>query len=144
VSYFTQRSQSPKAQDLNFALLGLLCTSHFDSNKTRPGGNDRAKSRIQLVNGFSDLLETIDEVMEAVKNDNLFRETGAVSMTSVHVRHPHWHGPLVYNDTCKEGFSKRPLLHQLGIAVCFAILAGFMTTVIVVEATLAWELFGNK
>jgi hypothetical protein len=43
--------------------------------------------------------------MEAVKNDNLFRETGAVSMTSAHVRHPHWHGPLVYNDTCKEGFS---------------------------------------
>jgi hypothetical protein len=109
VSYFTQRSQSPKAQDLNFALLGLLCTSHFDSNKTRPGGNDRAKSRIQLVNGFSDVLETIDEVMEAVKNDNLFRETGAVSMTSVHVRHPHWHGPLVYNDTCKEGFSNEAI-----------------------------------
>ena len=42
------------------------------------GGNDRAKSRIQLVNGFSDVLETIDEVMEAVKNDNLFGETGAV------------------------------------------------------------------
>jgi hypothetical protein len=50
-------TQSPKAQDLNFALLGLLCTSHFDSNKRRPGGNDRAKSRIQLVNGFSDVLK---------------------------------------------------------------------------------------
>ena len=44
----------------------------------------------------------------------------------------------------KKDFLARPLMHQLGIAVCFAILAGFMATVIVAEATLAWELFGNN
>jgi hypothetical protein len=38
----------------------------FVTSAKNTGGNDRAKSRFQLVNGFNDVLETIDEVMEAV------------------------------------------------------------------------------
>jgi hypothetical protein len=41
----------------------------FVTNAKNTGGNERAKSRIQLVNGFSDVLETVDEVMKSIKND---------------------------------------------------------------------------
>jgi len=42
----------------------------------------------------------------------------------------------------KKDFLTRTFMHQLGIAVCFAILAGFVTTLIVEEAILVWEFFG--
>jgi hypothetical protein len=42
----------------------------FVTNAKNTGGNDRANTRIQLVNGFSDVLETVDEVMQAIKNDD--------------------------------------------------------------------------
>jgi hypothetical protein len=32
------------------------------------GGNERAQSRIQLVNGFSDVLESVHEVMQSIKD----------------------------------------------------------------------------
>ena len=42
------------------------------------GGNERANSRIQLVNGFSDVLETVEEVMQSIKNNAVLgAETGA-------------------------------------------------------------------
>jgi hypothetical protein len=44
----------------------------------------------------------------------------------------------------KKDFLTRPLMHQLGIAVCFAILAGFVTTLMVEEAILVWEFFGGN
>jgi hypothetical protein len=43
----------------------------------------------------------------------------------------------------RKDFLTRPLLHQLGIAVCFAIFAGFVTTVIIAEAAWLWRLFGR-
>jgi len=43
------------------------------------GGNERARSRIQLVSGFSDVRETVDEVMQSIKNDDsLGTQKGAV------------------------------------------------------------------
>jgi hypothetical protein len=42
----------------------------FVANAKNTGGNDRAKSRVQLVNGFSDVLETVDEVMHLIKEDD--------------------------------------------------------------------------
>jgi hypothetical protein len=44
----------------------------------------------------------------------------------------------------KKDFLTRPLMHQLGIAVCFAILAGFVTTLMVEKAILVWEFFGGN
>ncbi len=43
----------------------------FVANAKNTGGNERAKSRVQLVNGFSDVLETVDEVMQSIKHDDL-------------------------------------------------------------------------
>jgi len=40
----------------------------------------------------------------------------------------------------KKAFLTRPLLHQLGIAACFAIIAGFAATVIAAEAAWVWAL----
>jgi hypothetical protein len=42
----------------------------FVTNAKNTGGNERAKSRVQLVNGFSDVLETVDEVMHLIKEDD--------------------------------------------------------------------------
>jgi hypothetical protein len=51
----------------------------FVANAKNTGGNERAKSRVQLVNGFSDVLETVDEVMQFIKDDDsLEAATGAV------------------------------------------------------------------
>ena len=51
----------------------------FVTNARNTGGNERAKSRIQLLNGFSDVLETVEEVMQSIKNDEaLGAETGTV------------------------------------------------------------------
>jgi hypothetical protein len=51
----------------------------FVANAKNTGGNERAKSRVQLVNGFSDVLETVDEVMQFIKDDDsLGAATGAV------------------------------------------------------------------
>jgi hypothetical protein len=50
----------------------------FVTNAKNTGGNERAKSRIQLVNGFSDVLETVEEVMQSIKNNEVLgAETGA-------------------------------------------------------------------
>ena len=35
------------------------------------GANTRALSRIQLLNGFADVRENVDEVMLAIKNDDV-------------------------------------------------------------------------
>jgi hypothetical protein len=32
--------------------------------------NKRAQSRVQLANGFADVLESVDEVMKAIRNDD--------------------------------------------------------------------------
>jgi hypothetical protein len=40
----------------------------------------------------------------------------------------------------KKDFLTRPLMHQLGMAACFAIVAGLVTTLIAEEAILVWEL----
>jgi hypothetical protein len=51
----------------------------FVTNARNTGGNERAKSRIQLLNGFSDVLETVEEVMQSIKDDEaLGAQTGAV------------------------------------------------------------------
>jgi hypothetical protein len=51
----------------------------FVTNAKNTGGNERADSRIQLVNGFSDVLETVEEVMQSIKNNEaLGAETGTV------------------------------------------------------------------
>jgi hypothetical protein len=33
------------------------------------GANERAQSRLQLANGFSDVRESVEEVMQAIQND---------------------------------------------------------------------------
>ena len=49
----------------------------YVTNAKNTGGNERAKSRIQLVTGFSDVLETVDEVMQSIENDDaLAAKTG--------------------------------------------------------------------
>jgi hypothetical protein len=51
----------------------------FVANAKNTGGNERAKSRVQLVNGFSDVLETVDEVMHFINDDgSLGPATGRV------------------------------------------------------------------
>jgi hypothetical protein len=51
----------------------------FVTNAKNMGGNERAKSRIQLVNGFSDVLETVDEVMHFInEGDALGTATSSV------------------------------------------------------------------
>ena len=37
---------------------------------TNASANKRAQSRVQLANGFADVLESVDEVMSAIKNDD--------------------------------------------------------------------------
>src|SRR3984893_3375341 len=39
------------------------------------GADKRALSRIQLLNGFADVRENVDEVMLAIKNDDLLNAT---------------------------------------------------------------------
>jgi hypothetical protein len=41
----------------------------FVANAKNTGANERARSRVQLVNGFADVLETVDEVMQSIKSD---------------------------------------------------------------------------
>jgi hypothetical protein len=36
---------------------------------TNASANKRAQSRVQLANGFADVLESVDEVMQAIMND---------------------------------------------------------------------------
>jgi len=37
---------------------------------TNASANKRAQSRIQLANGFADVLESVEEVMQAIKDDD--------------------------------------------------------------------------
>ena len=37
---------------------------------THASANKRAQSRVQLANGFADVLESVDEVMKAIMNDD--------------------------------------------------------------------------
>jgi hypothetical protein len=37
---------------------------------TNASANKRVQSRIQLANGFADVLESVDEVMQAIKDDD--------------------------------------------------------------------------
>jgi hypothetical protein len=37
---------------------------------TNASANKRAQSRVQLANGFADVLESVNEVMNAIKNDD--------------------------------------------------------------------------
>ena len=37
---------------------------------TNASANKRAQSRVQLANGFADVLESVDEVMKAIRNDD--------------------------------------------------------------------------
>jgi hypothetical protein len=37
---------------------------------TNASANKRAQSRVQLANGFADVLESVDEVMEVIMNDD--------------------------------------------------------------------------
>jgi hypothetical protein len=34
------------------------------------GANERAQARVQLTNGFADVLESVDEVMRSIADDN--------------------------------------------------------------------------
>ena len=40
------------------------------------GANERARSRLQLANGFADVRESVDEVMEAIQNDHSLAKYG--------------------------------------------------------------------
>ena len=42
----------------------------FVMSATNTGANKRAQSKVQLVNGFTDVLESVDEVMQFIKEDN--------------------------------------------------------------------------
>jgi hypothetical protein len=37
---------------------------------TNASANKRAQSRVQLANGFADVLESVDEVMQAIMKDD--------------------------------------------------------------------------
>jgi hypothetical protein len=43
----------------------------FVMSAANTGANTRALSRIQLLNGFADVRENVDEVMLAIKNDDV-------------------------------------------------------------------------
>jgi hypothetical protein len=43
-------------------------------------------------------------------------------------------------EPAKKDFLARPLLHQIGIAACFAIVAGFVAIVIAAEVIWVWRL----
>jgi hypothetical protein len=43
----------------------------FVMSATNTGANKRAQSKIQLVNGFADVLESVDEVMQSIKDNDL-------------------------------------------------------------------------
>jgi hypothetical protein len=43
----------------------------FVMSATNVGANKRAQSRLQLANGFADVLESVDEVMQAIKYNDL-------------------------------------------------------------------------
>jgi hypothetical protein len=43
----------------------------FVMSAANTGANARALSRIQLLNGFADVRENVDEVMLAIKNDDV-------------------------------------------------------------------------
>jgi hypothetical protein len=42
----------------------------FVMSATNTGANKRAQSKVQLVNGFTDVLESVDEVMRFIKEDD--------------------------------------------------------------------------
>jgi hypothetical protein len=42
----------------------------FVMSATNTGANKRAQSKVQLVNGFTDVLESVDEVMQFIKEDD--------------------------------------------------------------------------
>jgi len=42
----------------------------FVMNVTNVSANKRAQSRVQLANGFADVLESVDEVMQAINEDD--------------------------------------------------------------------------
>jgi hypothetical protein len=42
----------------------------FVMSATATGADKRAHSRVQLLNGFADVRESVEEVMQAIKNDD--------------------------------------------------------------------------
>jgi hypothetical protein len=42
----------------------------FVMSATNTGANKRAQSKVQLVNGFTDVLESVDEVMQFINEDD--------------------------------------------------------------------------
>jgi hypothetical protein len=44
----------------------------FVMSATNTGANTAAQSRVQMVNGFADVLESVEAVMQAIKEDNSF------------------------------------------------------------------------
>jgi hypothetical protein len=48
----------------------------FVMSTANTGANTAAQSKIQMVNGFADVLESVDAVMQAIKEDNWFAFPG--------------------------------------------------------------------
>jgi hypothetical protein len=42
----------------------------FVMSATATGADKRARSKVQLLNGFADVRESVEEVMQAIKNDD--------------------------------------------------------------------------
>jgi hypothetical protein len=42
----------------------------FVMSATNTGANKRAQSKVQLVNGFADVIESVDQVMQSIKDDD--------------------------------------------------------------------------
>ncbi len=48
----------------------------FVMSTANTGANTAAQSKVQMVNGFADVLESVDAVMQAIKEDNWFAYPG--------------------------------------------------------------------
>jgi hypothetical protein len=48
----------------------------FVMSAANTGADKRAQSKVQLLNGFSDVLESVEEVMQAIENDDSLARYG--------------------------------------------------------------------
>src|SRR5262249_34977011 len=56
----------PDGESIHIQVVQIL----FVTSATNTGANKRARSHIQLQNGFADVIESVDEIMQSIADDN--------------------------------------------------------------------------
>jgi hypothetical protein len=56
----------PDGQLVHIQVVQIL----YVTSAKNAGANERAQARVQLTNGFADVLESVDEVMRSIADDN--------------------------------------------------------------------------